>query len=313
MRLGFDAIANHIVLIAFPLVLDLFLWFGPHLRITTLVRSVTDRLFNFYQTQDPGLSETIRLSQEAWRLLADQFNLMSVLRSYPVGIPSLLVARLPIATPLGTPQLLELFSTGQVFLAWLLIVLVGLILGSFFFAIVAQATLVGTINWRQVIYRLPRFTLQIICLALILTGILLLVSVPASFLLALALFGSLSFGQCAMLLYVGFIFWLFLPFVFSAHGIFVYQYNLIDSIKSSINLTRKALPATILFILAAFIISKGLDVLWLVPLETSWLMLVGVAGHAFVATSLLAASFVYYRDADRWTRRELVDKSFVLG
>jgi hypothetical protein len=230
-----------------------------------------------------------------------------------VGIPSLLVARLPIATPLGSPQLLELFSTGQVFLAWLLIVLVGLILGSFFFAIVAQATLVGTINWRQVIYRLPRFTLQIICLALILTGILLLVSVPASFLLALALFGSLSFGQCAMLLYVGFIFWLFLPLVFSAHGIFVYQYNLIDSIKSSINLTRKALPATILFILAAFIISKGLDVLWLVPLETSWLMLVGVAGHAFVATSLLAASFVYYRDADRWTRRELPDKSFVLG
>jgi hypothetical protein len=195
----------------------------------------------------------------------------------------------------------------------LLIALVGILLGTFFFAIVAQATLVGTINWRQVISSLPRFTLRIICLALVLAGILLLVSVPASFLLALALFGSLSFGQCAMLLYIGFIFWLFLPLVFSAHGIFVYQYNLRDSIKSSINLTRKALPTTILFILAAFLVSKGLDVLWLVPMETSWLMLVGVAGHAFVATSLLAASFVYYRDADRWTRRELVDKPLVLG
>jgi hypothetical protein len=32
IRAGFDAIANHITLIAFPLVLDSFLWFGPHLK-----------------------------------------------------------------------------------------------------------------------------------------------------------------------------------------------------------------------------------------------------------------------------------------
>ena len=313
IRLGFDAIANHIALIAFPLVLDLFLWFGPHLRITTLVRSATDQLFAFYQTQDPGLSETLRLSQEAWKLIADQFNLMSILRSYPVGIPSLLVGRLPIATPLGTPQLLEIFSIGPVLIAWLLIVLVGITLGTLFFAIVAQATLDGKINWQQVIVRLPRSTLQIFCLALILAGMLFLISIPGSFLLALALFGSLSLGQCALLLYTGFIFWLFLPLVFSAHGVFVYQYNLKDSIKASINLTRKTLPTTILFILVTFLISKGLDILWLVPMETSWLMLVGVIGHAFIATSILAASFVYYRDADRWTRQEIVDRPSVLG
>jgi len=312
-RAGFDAIANHITLIAFSLVLDLFLWFGPHLRITTLIRSLTDQLFTFYQTQDPGLSETLRLSQEAWRLIADQFNLMALLRSYPIGIPSLLVGRLPIATPLGTPQVLELFSPGQVLLAWLFFVLVGLTLGTLFFSIVAQAALDGKINWGQVISRIPRSTLQIICLALVLVGILLVISIPASFLLALSLFGSLTLGQCALLLYTGFIFWLFLPLVFSAHGIFVYQYKLLDSIKASINLTRRTLPTTILFILATFLVSKGLDILWLVPMETSWLMLVGVIGHAFIATSLLAASFIYYRDADRWTRQEIVDKPSVAG
>jgi hypothetical protein len=269
--------------------------------------------FAFYQTQDPGLSETLRLSQEAWRLIAGQFNLMSILRSYPVGIPSLLVGRLPIATPLGTPQLLELFTAGQVFLAWLFLVLIGITLGTLFFAIVAQVTLDGKINWQQVINRLPLSTLKIFCLALVLVGMLLVISIPGSFLLALALFGSLSLGQCALLLYTGFIFWLFLPLVFSAHGIFVYQYNLRDSIKASINLTRRTLPTTILFILVTFLISKGLDILWLAPMETSWLMLVGVIGHAFIATSLLAASFVYYRDADRWTRQEIVDKPSVLG
>jgi hypothetical protein len=29
-------------------------------------------------------------------------------------------------------------------------------------------------------------------------------------------------------------------------------------------------------------------------------MLVGIAGHAFVSTALLAASFIYYRDINAW-------------
>ena len=48
-----------------------------------------------------------------------------------------------------------------------------------------------------------------------------------------------------------------------------------------------------------------MDLLWRTPDEASWLMLVGIAGHAFVTTSLLAATFIYYRDADRWTEDTL--------
>jgi hypothetical protein len=45
-----------------------------------------------------------------------------------------------------------------------------------------------------------------------------------------------------------------------------------------------------------------LDLLWGVPTEASWLLLLGILGHAFVTTGLLASSFVYYRDALRWIR-----------
>jgi hypothetical protein len=31
--------------------------------------------------------------------------------------------------------------------------------------------------------------------------------------------------------------------------------------------------------------------------------LIGVIGHAFVTSGLLAATFVYYRDASRWIQR----------
>ena len=33
----------------------------------------------------------------------------------------------------------------------------------------------------------------------------------------------------------------------------------------------------------------------------------GIAGHSFIATSLLAASFVYYRDIDNWVN-EVINK-----
>jgi hypothetical protein len=55
-----------------------------------------------------------------------------------------------------------------------------------------------------------------------------------------------------------------------------------------------------MFVLSVFLLSRGLSYLWLAPASDSWLMLVGIAGHAFISTTLLAASFVYYRDMNNW-------------
>jgi len=51
------------------------------------------------------------------------------------------------------------------------------------------------------------------------------------------------------------------------------------------------------------VISEGLNILWNMPPADSWLVLVGIAGHAFISASLLAASFVYYRDALTWIQK----------
>jgi hypothetical protein len=67
-------------------------------------------------------------------------------------------------------------------------------------------------------------------------------------------------------------------------------------------MTNMTLPTTVLFVLSVFVLVQGLDILWRIPPTDSWLTLLGIAGHAFVTTGLLSASFVYYRDADRWAR-----------
>ena len=61
-----------------------------------------------------------------------------------------------------------------------------------------------------------------------------------------------------------------------------------------------ALPSTGLFILSILLIAQGMDIVWRFPDASSWLTLVGIFGHAFVSTGLLAASFFYYKDAVQW-------------
>ena len=83
------------------------------------------------------------------------------------------------------------------------------------------------------------------------------------------------------------------------------------SVRQGVRLTRLTLAKTSLLFLSILVISEGLDTLWRVPAEKSWMSLVGVLGHAFVSTSLLAASFIYYRDTTRWVQR-LIQQSLLV-
>jgi hypothetical protein len=67
-------------------------------------------------------------------------------------------------------------------------------------------------------------------------------------------------------------------------------------ILSSLQMTRFSLPNSSLFVLTVLFISIGLNYLWRIPEPDSWMLLVGIFGHAFITTALLAASFIYYRD-----------------
>jgi hypothetical protein len=78
------------------------------------------------------------------------------------------------------------------------------------------------------------------------------------------------------------------------------------SVRDSIRITRLTAPHTVLLFVLMMLINEGLGFLWRMPGESSWLMFIGVIGHGFIATGLLAASFIYYRDAERWVNRLLI-------
>lgn len=310
---GFDATANHLGLLFLPILLDLLLWFGPHLRLDQLLQ----RIIVSTQAQagvDSGeMADLVRFSGQFWSILVDRLNLFSVLRTFPVGVPSLMVTSQPITTPLGAPPGWQVPSLGIAALLWLLLTLVGLGLGAFYFAMVAQVVASEKLSLKPIFALWSKMTKRTILLALFLAIFMFALSIPASCLISLAAMGALPFGQIGMWIFAGVALWFLLPFVFSPHGIFLYNSPLLISMRDSVRITRATMVKTVLFFIALLVLDEGLSMLWQIPKDDSWLVLVGLTGHAFVATALVAASFVYYRDASRWLQRLIQQAALLSG
>src|SRR4030066_329599 len=305
LRAGFDTVANQIIIIVIPITIDLLLWLGPHLQVKTLVNNFITKmtLTTEFNSIQPG--DLLSSSLELIRAAVGQYNLLSLLRTIPVGIPSLMAARLPIAIPNGIPSYLDITNVVGVATIAIGLILVGLIAGCFYYSLVVQVALQGRIELKTVLRNWSWTSVQVLSLALALLILFIVISVPSSCAISAITYFGLPLGQLAIFFYIGVMLWLAFPLLFSAHGIFVNHNNALASVQRSMMLTRMTLPTTSLFILAILVISEGLDLLWRIPPETSWLTLLGISGHAFISSALLAASVVYYRDADHWTQETI--------
>jgi hypothetical protein len=299
---GFDAVSNHIGLILFSISLDLLLWMGPHFFLSELIQSVFNQAAALPELNTPDMTNMIQASRDMWSLFGERFNLLSALRAYPVGIPSLMAGRSPTSFPGGVPIRLEVSSFSATIGLWLLLTLVGLTAGTFYFIVIKQAALTKKLDFRQALIDWPWSLLQVIFLSIFFIALLVGLTIPFSCVLSLLVLTGFSLGQFAVLIFGGILAWLLFPLIFSPHGIFVNHRKMWASVRDSVRLTRMTLPSTGLFILVILLLSEGLDLLWNSPSDVSWFALVGVIGHAFITSGLLAASFVYYRDADRFVQ-----------
>ena len=296
---GFDAISNHIGLILFSVVLDLVLWLGPRWHINGLFQDFFDRAAAMPEMK--GQAEMFA----QLKTMLQGFNLLSFLRTFPVGVPSLLAGQLAVESPLGELPVWRIASFSSAFGLWLLVALIGVVAGTLYFSGVAQAALSNRVTWRQVLSQWPWEFLQVLLLVIIWVAILVTIFVPLSCFMSVFLLSGLGLGQASLffLLFAAVVVvWLLVPLVFAPHGIFVHRYATWASIRESIRLTRWTLPSTSFLLLVLVVLSEGLDVLWNIPAGSSWMVIIGIVGHAFVVTSLLASTFIYYRDADSWVK-----------
>jgi hypothetical protein len=304
---GFNSIASQIHLILFPVAVDLLLWFGPLVRIKNLVMPVITQAAELsgsaYGTQG---NEIIKNSNQVWSAFLEVFNLLFSLRTYPIGIPSLMVSQGALSNPLGGLRIIEIGSIDSAVMIVLVLSLAGVIFGSLYFALVAHA--LNKESGRFNYFSLARFTGQSLLLSLALIAAIIVLGFPVICLISsIALFlpalGTIPF----LVLGVGMV-WVLLPFVFSPHGIFMRGLKAGQSIVSSARLVRSLMAGTGMFFITVILLGYGLDFLWSTPGTESWMMLVGIFGHGFISSGLLAASFVYYRDGVKWLEENLREK-----
>lgn len=304
LKAGFVTVSSHVSLILLPVLLDILLWLGPRLSVYSLIDPFLRAIFVQARQNVTSATEIRRFAefQLLFSEIAERFNLFSLLAKlqlFPIGVSSLMAQTMPGETPLRSEQILEVSSLPALVGLGFVIMLAGWVLGGLYFRLVS-GTALGVSADPGAGISLGRAIIQTLLFSVIwLAGILLLL-IPVTLLLTVLTMFSPALASGAFFLLLLMSFWLVVPLFFTAHGIFVRQQNALYSIFTSLRMARFALPTSGLFVLCWFLLSIGLTYLWSVPPADSWMMLVGIGGHAFITTALLAASFVYYRDMNAW-------------
>ena len=303
LRAGFDAVSKHVALILLPVVLDVFLWLGPRLSVGGLVNPFFKLMFDEARKTLTSSAELKRFTdfQSGFGEVIERFNLLSLLgklQTFPIGISSLLAQTMPVKTPLGSQDVLQVASVPGLIGLMFLLILIGWIAGGLYFRWVSGTALGDAKQEAEISF--TRAIIQTLILSVIWFIALMMVLIPVMFVLTILTFLSPALASGAFFVMLILSFWLIVPLFFTPHGIFVRKQNAFYSIFTSLRMARFTLPTSGLFVLSVLLLTTGLNYLWSVPPDDSWMMLVGITGHAFITTALLAASFVYYRDMNVW-------------
>lgn len=308
LKAGFDAVTTHIGVILMPVVFDVLLWLGPRLHMDEFVQPLIGTWASL-TTSQRGIEQT-----EKVRFLFANWNLFDLARTYPVGVSSLLgwlnsseifsmqtesqaSAQKILSTPLGGPTTIQVSSILGLLIWLCALTLFGWIGGSIYYYWTSLIVHPGK-NFN--VGKLSEVIPQTVLLSVIWMSILFLLGFPVLVILTvISVFGALVTYIAVLFLSI-IVTWLLLPIFFSAHGIFTKGQGAFRSILGAFQFVRFTAPTSSLFAILAVMLSQGLNLLWSVPSRNSWMLLVGIAGHAFITTALLAASFIYYREMSAW-------------
>ena len=300
---GFEVAARHLELILLPLLLDLFLWLGPRLSVSPLLMSIKN-IMSQLMTTDIAVPETtenyvrmIQLLEE----LSGVFNLFSLLNPGPLlGLPALMSSRMSALTPMGEQSVVEVASFLVVMAAVVVLVIVGLGLNALYLRTVGKRVIAETeaaIPGPRTIWVVWR---QFVEFGLVLYVALFIFSMAVSlFATIVGLFSFLVAGliMAAMLSIALFV---AVHLLFTVPGMVQLRRGLFHAMKESLLLTRADFINVMFLLGLVLVISRGLNVVWMLPEPDSWTTFVGLGGHAFVSTALTAGLFIFYQERLRY-------------
>jgi hypothetical protein len=273
--------------------LDLYFLFAPRYTVGELANETLDQVLTLTQLGNQS-QDAINQAIATFRSYFEYFSLSSALRTYPVGVPSLLAGRPITENIFGSLPVYDLSNGGQFILAILVFSLIGLILGTLYFFWSSKATQPST-EKKSFKIIVNAFS-NILVLTLIMIVAVFLISLP--FALILTLFNTLSpvLGLIAYFITAMVLLSVIIPLYFAPHAVVVLGQNAFQAISSSLKKIRLFYSSASIFLTLEVIIAFLTNMLWQTPSDNSPLLFVSIFGHALVTTALLIASFHYFSD-----------------
>lgn len=284
---AFSALSHRPYLIVIPVLLDLYLWIGVRLS----ARPFTDMIEQWIQTGQSSNAAAL----DAARAFGTQFDLFLLLR---LMTPTLITDTTRVASLGGSS------SSSITVLAWWMIpilmfvlALVGIGIGMLYLTMIGYLVRGVPLSIVDLASRTWRNILRMYGFIMVVLGIILLVALPVLIgggIISQAI-GVNLMPMAAMLLTLAAIWGAFLLF-FAQDSIVVSEAAPVRAIRLSYAVVRKNYWPALLFVGAYVLIRSGMSAALNVLTGAWWGVPLAVIANAYIATGLVAAGMIFYRD-----------------
>jgi hypothetical protein len=297
---GYTAVNRQLWVLLLPILLDVFLWLGPHVSFSPLVGPAVTRASELTRQvalgprralRNPELSAGLDESRQYLIARADEVNGLSALAWGPIGLPSL-------ANTLPDDNAELAFVNGWADGLALLAACFGvsLLLGGWFYGGLAAGS-VGAGGPLTAGRNTPRAVLDVLGLVGVLLGAALLLGLPVLLLIGFTALVSPPVAILGGLMLAAGVLFASVHLFFAVDAIFVSHAGPLAAIQRSVGLVRRNLRPSVALILLTWLILAGMSRVWDIlgsNLQPPYGVAVGILGNAYIASGLIAAGMVFY-------------------
>jgi hypothetical protein len=304
---GFTAVNHHLWVLLLPIVLDLFLWLGPHVSYSPLVGpAVTHatewtRQVTFGLRRAPAYPELSTAADQGRQLLlaqSDELNGLGLLAWGPIALPSV-AAFAAASAPFGAQDeglaFVNVWSDGLVLLGACLGL--SLLLGGWFYRGLAGASSGVRSGPLAAGRTTPRAVVDVLGLVAVLSSTAVLLGLPVLLLLVFTALVSLPVAELGGVLVLAALVFASVHLAFAVDAIFVSNAGPLAAIQRSVGLVRRHLWPSVAFMVLTWLILAGMNRVWdalASNLQSPYGVPLGILGNAYIASGLIAAGMIFY-------------------
>jgi len=308
LQAGFNAVNRNVWLLIFPIAIDLFLWWGPQPTAGPMLERWLSQIppAQLSTSLGPGFEESRRGAVDSLRRGegAARYNLLAFLAPPLMGVPVFLsppIAGLPQTR--GEGPLLPLDSPASVLAVVLASIVLGLMLSTLFYGLLAQGVREGRAGLARFLPDFAQLTVWVVALFLLMIAAIVFATGPfVALFVATQTMGPQSVAAAVAsvmaAILVGVALWAFIYLFFTPHAVYVSKVAPFVAIQNSILVVRYNFWSSVGLILLMLLISEGLHVLWqqlAVNARTAGVAM-SIVGHIYISAGLAAAGMTYYKE-----------------